>query len=188
MSSQNITDFFNNTYEETYKKVLLYIVSKCGNTEDMSDIIQETYTEFYSVIQKNGIEYIKNSEAFIIQIAKSKIYKHYKLLEKLKNILPIHNRTKEDNEISIVDMEIFNKSNEIDDKIIDDQLLNETSKYISTKSSEIKRIFYLYYYLDLTITQIATQLSMSESNVKNKLYRTVKEVRNYLNERGEKID
>ncbi|MFQ9801920.1 MAG: sigma factor-like helix-turn-helix DNA-binding protein [Clostridia bacterium] len=37
----------------------------------------------------------------------------------------------------------------------------------------------MYYSLDLTIPEIAKQLSMSESNVKNKLYRTLKEMRNF---------
>lgn len=38
-------DFFNELYASTNQKVLAYIIVKCGKTEDVADIFQETYTE-----------------------------------------------------------------------------------------------------------------------------------------------
>lgn len=40
----------------------------------------------------------------------------------------------------------------------------------------IAKIFYLYYAEDITIKDIASELKLSESNVKNHLYRTLKEL------------
>ena len=55
-------------------------------------------------------------------------------------------------------------------------------KYLKKKSMTISRIFYLHYTLDLTINEIAEELNISESNVKNYLYRILKELRKYLME------
>jgi DNA-directed RNA polymerase specialized sigma24 family protein len=44
----------------------------------------------------------------------------------------------------------------------------------------VKKVLYMFYELGMTIAEIAEELSMSESNVKHKLYRTLKEVRDSL--------
>ena len=87
MVDQNLT-LFNEIYDQTYDKVLRYVISKCGNTNDIADIVQETYLELYQTIVKRGAAYIKNPGAFVLQLAKAKVYKHYSLMEKLKRILP----------------------------------------------------------------------------------------------------
>ena len=40
-------DYFNDIYNKTYKKLLLYVLKRCSNIEDVSDILQETYAEIY---------------------------------------------------------------------------------------------------------------------------------------------
>lgn len=40
-------DYFNEIYDKTYKKILLYVLKRCSNIEDVSDILQETYAEIY---------------------------------------------------------------------------------------------------------------------------------------------
>jgi DNA-directed RNA polymerase specialized sigma24 family protein len=44
----------------------------------------------------------------------------------------------------------------------------------------VKKVFALFYEADLSIAKIAENLSISESNVKHKLYRTLKEIRSIL--------
>ena len=48
MAGQAIEPLFNQMYDETSQKVLIYITSKCGNPSDIQDIFQETYTELFS--------------------------------------------------------------------------------------------------------------------------------------------
>ena len=67
----------------------------------------------------------------------------------------------------------------IDELVCSRDLAARVYTYLSSKPTDVKKVFYLYYSLDLTIPEIAKQLSMSESNVKNKLYRTLKEMRNF---------
>ena len=183
MIEENTTILFNIVYYKTYKKTLKYVTSKCKNTEDINDIVQEIYVEVYSVMVKKGIEYIENIEAFVMKVTKSKIYKHYSLLEKVKEFIPIFFRTKDDKDENINEYEISNYS--IEEEIVNRELLEDISEFVYSKSDDVIRIFYMYYYLDLTITDIAKELSISQSNVKNKLYRTVREIRKIYKKDGD---
>lgn len=50
-------------------------------------------------------------------------------------------------------------------------------KYLKKKNEIISRIIYLYYYDGFTIKEIANCLNLTESNVKNYIYRTLKDLR-----------
>lgn len=52
MAGQAIEPLFNQMYDETSQKVLIYITSKCGNPSDIQDIFQETYTELFFILKK----------------------------------------------------------------------------------------------------------------------------------------
>lgn len=182
MVDQTITTFFNRIYDETYRRSLGYVTKKCSHAEDIADILQEAYTEVYSVIAKKGIEYVNNPKAFVMQVTKSKVYKHYTLGEKLTNLIPLFAKGEDDEEVTVTDYELSNDS--IEDHLINNLLLDAVAKFIATKPSDVQKVFYMYYYLELTIPQIAHDLSMKESNVKSKIYRTVHEIRNLYGKDG----
>jgi RNA polymerase sigma-70 factor (ECF subfamily) len=58
--------------------------------------------------------------------------------------------------------------------------LETARQFIQSKPEDVQKVFYLMYDVDLPISEIAQALSMSESGVKNKLYRTLKELRSIL--------
>ena len=62
MINQAQDDFFNELYASTNQKVLAYIIVKCGKTEDVADIFQETNTEVEKIIQKHVIKKINQTE------------------------------------------------------------------------------------------------------------------------------
>jgi len=68
----------------------------------------------------------------------------------------------------------------IEDFVVDQEDLHNARRFIHTQPEAVQKVFYLFYELDLTIPQIARALSIGESNVKNKLYRTLKELKNLL--------
>ena len=183
MVDQTITTFFNKIYDETYRKTLLYVTSKCGNTDDISDIMQEIYIEVYSVIVKKNIDYVKNEEAFVMQITKSKLYKHYSFGQKVKHIIPLFSQNDKGEEINILDFETEDYS--VENQTISNDLSDEIWSVVQSKSKEVQKIFYLFYMGGLTIPEITKELSCSESNVKNKLYRTVKEIRTIYKKGGD---
>ncbi|HOJ48684.1 MAG TPA: sigma-70 family RNA polymerase sigma factor [Bacillota bacterium] len=175
MVDQQITTFFNKVYDDTYERILTYVTAKCGNTEDISDIMQEIYLEVYSVFLKKGTDYVKNTDAFVYSVAKSKVYKHYTFAERLKRLIPMFSKNEDDEEVNIVDFNIADMR--LEEDIANKWLFERIASYIAAKPDVVRRIFYLFYYCDLSIAQIAKKLSMSESGVKNKLYRTVRELR-----------
>ncbi|MBE6686122.1 MAG: hypothetical protein E7591_02715 [Ruminococcaceae bacterium] len=81
-----IEGIFNELYDSTYQKTLIYVTAKCSKLHDVEDILQEIYTEVYSVLLNKGREYIQNEEAFVIKIAKTKIFRHYSLKQRLSAI------------------------------------------------------------------------------------------------------
>jgi RNA polymerase sigma-70 factor, ECF subfamily len=182
MVDQTATTFFNRIYDETYKRSLWYVTKKCSHAEDIADILQEVYTEVYSVIAKKGIEYVKNPEAFVMQVTKAKVYKHYSLSERLANLIPLFVKREDDEEFNVTDYELSNDS--IEEHLINSLLLDDVAKFISAKPNDVQKVFYMFYFLELTIPQIAHDLSMKESNVKSKIYRTVREVRKMYGKDG----
>lgn len=178
MTNHDMETFFNELYESTHEKVLAYIIVKCGNTEDIADIFQETYAELVSVICKNGVEYLKNPEAFVMKLAKRKVFRHYKLLERLRGVEA--NYKLDDLDVDTLNMETIS----FEDSFVTKELVGHAIAFISQKDELTKKIFYLHFYLDKTIREIAEMISITESNVKNKLYRTLKELKEYLKKKG----
>ena len=56
-------------------------------------------------------------------------------------------------------------------------LLQKIAEFIKTKPGDVQKIFYLYYVLEQSSSQIAKDLHLHESTVKSKIHRTVREVR-----------
>ena len=53
-------------------------------------------------------------------------------------------------------------------------------KTLKNKDIKIAKIFYLYYGLDMKITDIAKEMNLTESTTKNYIYRTIRELKNSL--------
>lgn len=163
---------FNRIYDETYNQVLKYIVCKCSDMEDVNDIIQETYLEFYKSLIKN--KNIESYKKYVIGIAKNKIKKHYTLLYRFQT-LSLFSK-KEDIEL----VETLKSEIDIEKIIIKSNDIERIWNYLKSKKIIIQKIFYLYYELDLTIKEIANELNIGESYTKNCLYRTLKELQEFL--------
>ena len=84
MSTQKILKEFEKTYQKTYHTTLKYIICKCSNLDDVNDIVQETYVEFYKKLKENSK--IKEKQAFIIGIARNKIMKYIDNKCKIKTV------------------------------------------------------------------------------------------------------
>ena len=178
------TAVFNKIYDSTTQAALAYISAKCGNMEDVGDILQETYMEVYSTLCEKGSDFIDNDEAFVINIAKRKIYKHYNNLEKSKADLSLTVLTNDNGEVNL---DLQPDDMDIEDSICTNELVEEIHKYLKKKSQEIQRIFFLRFSLDLSISEIAELMELNDSYIKNKLYRTIGEIRQFYKEKGDNI-
>ena len=170
MTSQSNLKKFNNIYDETYYDILKYIIIKCNNINDANDIIQDVYLEFWNILNKKDIQ-DDNIKSYLIGIAVNKIKKHYSLISKIKRI----NIFDKNNDIDLIDN--IKDDVDIEDLIIKNDDWDIIWKYIKNKKNQdIAKIFYLYYKLELSLKEISIELNVSESYVKNLIYRTLKEL------------
>lgn len=167
MSVKIKKETFEFIYNNTYKAVLKYTIYHCRNLDDVNDIIQEIYTELYQIIRNKKQIKLNNVESYVIGIAKNKIKRYY--ASKKINLLLLSTENEDidqyrDNEIDI-ESDLITKDNVL-------QVWN----YLKNKNELTARIFYLYYVMDLSIKTISNDMHITESNVKNYLYRTKKEL------------
>lgn len=172
---------FNEIYDSTNKVALTLITAKCCNIEDINDIFQETYAEIFAVIDKKGIDYIENPEAFVRRIVKQKIYRYYSATQRLKMQISIIQTDKDGKEFDISDSVIDELS--IEENYILTERIDEVREFLKNKPILTRKVFHLFYSLDKTIPEIAELLEVGQSTVKNHIYRTLKEVRDEFSER-----
>lgn len=173
-AEQEKIKYFNQIYEQTRKDTLALITAKCGNLEDIQDIFQDTYAEIYSIISKKGVDYIEFPKAFTERIAGQKIYRYYRWVDRMKERFVIK-KEEEGETLDLADLAV--DTFEIEEWMDEKEAKRKIESFLAKKSSEVQKIFYLFYYMDKTIEEIAGLMEISPSNVKNKIYRTIKEMR-----------
>ena len=159
---------FEEIYQDTYNRVLRFIVVKCNDIDYVNDIKQNKYIKFLKILKKKNIIKIDNINNYILGIANNIIKRHY--YKKKNNIITF---VKEE-EIEIKD------DIDLEQDFITKENVKKVWEYIKGKDILTSKIFYLYFVLELKISEIATELRIKESTVKNRLYRTLKEVKKYI--------
>ena len=170
MASNETLKKFNKIYDKTYSNILKYIIIRCHNVNDANDIIQVVYLELFNILNKKCIK-DDNIKSFLIGIANNKIKKYYSFVSRIKRITLFSKNE---------DIELINNiSDNID---IEDIIIKNEDWYLiwefikNKKNQDIAKVFYLYYKLELSIKEIASGLNVSQSYVKNLIYRTLKEL------------
>lgn len=167
-------DKFEKIYNDTYNRTLKYIVIKCNNIEDINDIMQETYLELLNKMKRNKLEKVENIDNYILGIATNIMKRHY-TKKKKENIISYDD---EDNITELLIQDDF----DLEESIITKYNIDKVWDYIKNKELITIKIFYLYFGLGLKISEIAQELGAGESYIKNKIYRTLKELKKYLGE------
>lgn len=162
MTGQKALDKFDVVYNESYKDISRYVVLNANNIDDVKDILQNIYLEVYKNIDK------VSDKNYVFGIAKNVLKKYYRFKFLRKDDTEITDNIKSNINLEKTVMDKF-----------DTELV---WKYLKKKNNNIAKIIYLYYYEDFTIKEIANSLNLTESNVKNYIYRTLKELRRINND------
>lgn len=163
MSTQEALNKFQEVYDTTYDEVLKYVVCNVSSIQDVPDIVQEIYLAVYKKIKKDI------TQEYIFGIAKHKIKDYYRFRYRHKDDVF---------DSSYID-EIPDHINLLELVIHQDQI-DLVWNYLKNKKSVIGKVFFLYYYENYSIKEIANILNISESNVKRYLYRTLQEINLFL--------
>lgn len=162
MTGQKALDKFDVVYNESYKDISRYVVLNANNIGDVKDILQNIYLEVYKNIDK------VSDKNYVFGIAKNVLKKYYRFKFLRKDDTEITDNIKSNINLEKTVMDKF-----------DTELV---WKYLKKKNNNIAKIIYLYYYEYFTIKEIANSLNLTESNVKNYIYRTLKELRRINND------
>ncbi len=172
MIDQKALNTFDKVYNESYSTVLKYVVCNCSNVEDIKDIVQNVYLELLKIFQKDP--FFNKGNAYIMGITKNKVNEYYRFNYKAK-IISIFCK-KED----FVLLDIIPDNFDLQEEFIKKEDLKFVWDFLKKKKVIVFKIFYLYYYVDLSIKDISIELNISESNVKHYLYRTLKELNSIM--------
>ena len=167
---------FDDIYNNTHRAVLTYLTAKCA-VSDINDVFQETYMELWRVLSKGDAGYIRNESAFVMKLAKRKVARLYSLRERFRGWVSL-TRLEDSTDFTDGDASHF-YTGDFSPGVVE---MNTLRRHLETKPEGVQKIFTLVYDIGLTIPETAKALNMSESNVKNRLYRTLKELRQLLTE------
>lgn len=156
---------FDLLYENTYFDVSKYVVCKCSNPEDVEDILQNIYLAVFKAVSKN----VNITNTYIMGIAKNKVKDYYRFNYKEK-IVSLFSSKDNLEMIDTIPADV-----DIESSLIDKYDTDFVWEYLKSKKVIIFKVFYLYFKLELTIKEISECLSLTESNVKHYLYRTIQE-------------
>lgn len=161
---------FVKLYRETYDNILKYVVSKCSNAHDVPDIIQKTYLNYYERVKKYGN--VDKPEGYLFKIANNEIKKYYRFKALHKSDVPVFSKTEDDVEYETLEALLTQEIPEYTDFDI-----QKVWQYIKERDALTFKIFVLYFYYDEKLSDIAKTLNIGESAVKNRLYRTINQMR-----------
>jgi RNA polymerase sigma-70 factor (ECF subfamily) len=176
-----IEAYFNQIYDETFDAIARFVAVKCADVAQVPDIVQETYTDFYQFLLKNGVAGVEHPRGLLFTIAKRKLFRYYAWKDKVKNVVSLQQEDV-DAWFSLLDTRVT-ATEEVDPvmRLEYERILDILADY----PADVRKIFYLFYYEDMSHSEIADVMGYTVSNVKNKLYRTLHEIREKEQEQNE---
>ncbi|MCL2036437.1 MAG: RNA polymerase sigma factor [Oscillospiraceae bacterium] len=163
--------YFNRIYSETVAPVSRFVTSKCANILDVEDILQNIYARFFRRITKKGHEDIDCPEAFLINLAKFECKNYFNGLKKHSSVTSFTDFS--DEQMHEIEAEMSRNSGQLEEVLCNEMLARQIFEDIANHDALTGKIFYLHFVCDRKLDEIAKDLSLNLSTVKNKLYRMI---------------
>ena len=161
---------FEKLYCEYRDKLYFFVKKNVENTEAAEDIVSETFT---SAMEK--ISSLKSEEAFgswLYSIAYNKSMTYLK-----QNSRYTHFESEEEQE-SVMEIAGLNDPVELpDDYAVNKQRQEELKQIINDLKPGQRSAIMLYYFDQLSVSEVAKSLGISETNAKNKLFAARKKIK-----------
>lgn len=161
-------------YHATYPSIVKYITSKCKNIDEVPDIIQRTYLNYYERLRKHGSP--DDPKKYLFKIAKSELTQHYLFLGKHKHDIPVFSKTADDQDFEAMEA-LLERDIPAETHLDTDEMW----RYIKSQDPLTVKIFILYFHYDEKLADIAKFLDINESTIKSRLYRTIEKMREKFN-------
>lgn len=160
--------YFDELYQKYHMDVYRFLLKMCGYSSDTAeDLTQETFYHAYlSITRFKGECHIKT---WLLQIAKNR---YLLLLRKKKVSVPFDE----------IFPEIADTSAETFEQLFEKQLLTDALNIVFEFGENMKEVFILRIYDNLSYSDIAKQLNISESSAKVLFHRGKLKLRKKLRE------
>jgi len=170
MGRIDTNQYIEQVYRETSSYLIKYITLKCRYTEDIQDILQNTYLGFIDSIKRNGESSVFNPKHYLLRIAKRELAKYYTNISEHDNTVIASTDDEDYVEKSLDNFleQDFTTSSGFSIEIWD---------RIESFGDITAKVFTLRFVYDQTIDKIAKQLNITPANAKNYLYRGLKVLR-----------
>lgn len=167
--------YFETVYEQTYNDLMKYAVIRCDGLDDAHDVLQNAYTAFYRRVLKNGSGDIANPQAYLMRLVRHELGRQYGIFALRRKSVPVFSSGEDENYESM-EMELSREYDDftrlLEDKDAVGRILEELKK-----DESVWKIFVLHFLGDMKLDEIAEELGIPLSSVKNRLYRTLKKLR-----------
>jgi RNA polymerase sigma-70 factor (ECF subfamily) len=138
----------------------------------MLRIFCRTYTRaFFRRIVKKGHEDIENVEAFLVNIAKFECKNYFGGLKRNSAVTSFTDFS--DEQMYEIEAEMSRNTRGLEDVLCNEMLARQIFEDIAAQDAVTGKIFYLHFVCDKKLDDIAKELEITLSSVKNKLYRTI---------------
>lgn len=167
--------YFETVYEQTYNDLLKYTVIRCDGLDYVHDVLQNAYAAFYRRVLKKGSGDIANPQAYLMRLVKHELGRQYGIFALRRKNIPVFSSVEDENYDSMereLSMESDDFTRLTEDKDVVRRILGELKK-----DEAVWKIFVLHFLNDMKLDEVAEELDMPLSSVKNKLYRTLKKLR-----------
>jgi len=177
----DITSVFNRVYDETYDDVMKFVLSRTGDCNATSDILQEVYKALFVRFRNKGADDIDDFRGFLIVSASNVIKRHYAHLAIQRATVVFNSVVDEDPDeeqsLQALEFEMSAEMTGIEDTVAAADLAAQVLEYLDEKGADVKKLFVLHFFSGLTIKEAALNTSMSQMQAYNLIYRTIKEMK-----------
>ena len=164
--------YFKRVYGETKRDLWAYLRARTPSPQDAEDLLQETYLSFVRSLKSRGAEGIENPSALLTDIANKRLADFYKKRGKLSTV-SLDASAGEDAAFG----ENLSSDLGVEPEVLAAEAVEEVRRRLSQKDETTRKIFDLYFLADQPLERVAELLGVKVSFVKNRLYRTLGELR-----------
>lgn len=157
---------FRAVYDLYFYKLASYAFKICKSQEAAKEIVQDVFIKLWQ--NRTKMLEVENYEAFLFTVARNKCFDYLRFITRQTDLL-----TNLENQIS-------NNTVTSEDKINLEDLNKLIEEALSPLGSQKQKIFYLSKQLGYSNDEIADELQLAKSTVKNHLSQTIQYLKKYF--------
>lgn len=161
--AQGDENAFRQLYDQYFSRLSSYVFKLCKSTYITEDVLQEVFIKLWT--SRSVLSQVEIPEAFILSIAKNTTIDWLRKLSKRTSL------------IADLKSQVQEYSNDAECKMDLDSLQSLIASAVSQLSREKQKVFHLSKIRGLSHDEIAHELQLSKSTVKNHISETIKYIK-----------